>query len=64
MTFGKACKFYEDSRCILRGNFCDLDCNQLVSDEDFRFYDKMDVLTQWRVEEAEKEIENSRWKLR
>jgi len=62
MTFGKSCKFYQDSKCILEGGYCDLDCNRLISDEDFRFYDKIDSLTQWRMEEVEKEIESSKWK--
>jgi hypothetical protein len=56
MDFEKICKFYQDSKCILEGGYCDLDCNRLMSDEDFRFYDKMDALTQWRIEEVEKEI--------
>jgi hypothetical protein len=57
MSFEKSCKFYQDSKCILEGGYCDLDCNRLMSDEDFRFYDKMDALTQWQIEGVEKEIE-------
>jgi hypothetical protein len=64
MTFGKSCKFYENSRCILEGNFCDLNCDRLFTDEDFKFYDKNDTLTQWRIEEVEREIESQRGKLR
>ena len=56
MDFEKVCKFYQDSKCILEGGYCDLNCNRLMSDEDFRFYDRMDALTQWRIEEVEKEI--------
>jgi hypothetical protein len=56
MDFEKICKFYHDSKCILEGGYCDLDCNRLMSDEDFRFYDKIDPLTQWQIEEIEKEI--------
>jgi len=56
MSLEKSCKFYQDSKCILEGDYCDLDCNRLMSDEDFRFYDKMDALTQWQTEELEKEI--------
>ncbi len=56
MDLEKTCKFYQDSKCILEGGYCDLDCNRLMSDEDFRSYDKMDALTQWRIEEVEKEI--------
>jgi hypothetical protein len=64
MTFGKSCKFYENSRCILEGNFCDLNCDRLFTDEGFKFYDKNDTLTQWRIEEVEREIESQRGKLR
>ena len=54
MSLEKSCKFFQDSKCILGGRYCDLDCNRLMSDEDFRFYDKMDALTQWNIEEIEK----------
>ncbi len=64
MSFERSCKFYENSRCILGGNFCDLNCEQLFNDDDFKFYDKIDSLTQWRMEEAEREIESSGWKLK
>lgn len=56
MSLEKSCKFYQDSKCILEGGYCDLDCNRLMSDEDFRFYDKTDALTQWRIEEVKREI--------
>ena len=56
MSFEKSCKFYQDSKCILEGGYCDLNCNRQMSDEDFRFYDKMDALTQWQIEEVENEI--------
>ena len=56
MSLEKSCKFYQDSKCILEGGYCDLDCNRLMSDEDFRLYGKMDALTQWKIEEVEREI--------
>lgn len=64
MSLEKSCKFYQDSKCILEGGYCDLDCNRLMSDEDFRFYEKIDALTQWKIEEVEREIGGlgSRWK--
>lgn len=58
MSLDQSCKFYQDSKCILEGGFCDLNCNHLMSDEDFRFYDKIDALMQWQIEEVEKEIAN------
>ena len=59
MSLEKSCKFYQDSKCILEGGYCDLDCNRLMSDEDFRFYDKIDALTHWQTEELEKQIGGS-----
>ncbi len=44
MSLEKSCKFFQDSKCILEGGYCDLDCSRLMSDEDFRFYDKIDAL--------------------
>ena len=64
MNFGKSCKFYENSRCILKGNYCDLSCDRFQSDEDLNFYDKTDALTRWRMEAGGKAIESSGWKLR
>ncbi len=64
MSLEKSCKFYQDSKCILEGGYCDLDCNHLMSDEDFRFYDKMDALTQWQIEEMENEIRGSGLRLK
>jgi len=64
MNFGKSCKFYENSRCILQGNYCDLSCDRFQSDEDPQFYDKIDALTRWRMETGQKAIESSGWKLR
>ena len=56
MSLDKSCKFYQDSKCILESGYCGLDCNRLMSDEDFRIYDKVDALTQWRIEEVQRAI--------
>ena len=54
MTLEKSCKYYRNSRCILGGGYCDLNCNQLLSDEEFRLYDKADIFTpRWMEEEKE-----------
>ncbi len=56
MTLEKSCKYYLDSRCILGGGYCDLNCNQLLSDEELRLFDKTDIFTrQWMEEERETE---------
>jgi len=64
MSLEKSCKFYQDSRCILEGGHCDLNCDRLMSDEDFRLYDKMDVLAQWKIEEVQREIGGSGLRLK
>ena len=51
MTLGKSCKYYLDSRCILGGGYCDLNCGHLHSDEEFKFYDMADVFARRRMEE-------------
>jgi hypothetical protein len=35
-----------------------------MSDEDFRLYDKTDALTQWKIEEVEREIGGSALRLK
>ncbi len=62
MTLEKSCKYYLDSRCILGGGYCDLNCNQLLSDEEFRLFDKTDIFARQWMEE-EREAEDSRKKL-
>ncbi len=64
MNFGRSCKFYENSRCILHGKYCDLICDRFRGEEDFRFYDRIDALTRWRMETGEKVVERSGWKAR
>ncbi len=64
MTLRTPCKFYEDSKCILKGRYCDLNCNRLFNDEDFDSYDKTDSLNKWRMKEGEKEMKNSGWRWR
>ena len=63
MTFGKACKFYEDSKCLLQGKYCDLNCNHFFSDEDALFYDRVDTFSQWQREEVERKIRFPRSRL-
>ena len=64
MTIRRSCKFYENSRCMLGGKYCDLNCDQLFKDEDFQSYDDINTLTQWRLEEVERDMGSSGWKLR
>jgi hypothetical protein len=55
MTFGKSCKFYEDSKCILSGGCCDLDCSLANSERDNPFYDEYDEFTKWKMKKSQEE---------
>lgn len=59
MTLEKSCKYYLNSRCILGGGYCDLNCNQLLNDEEFRRYDEADMFAPQRMEDKEKEAGDS-----
>ncbi len=63
MTYGKPCKFYENSRCTIKGKYCDLNCDQFFNDEDSKFYDRVDPFAQWRIEEPGGGIKNPGLKL-
>lgn len=64
MMFERSCKFYENSRCILEGRYCDLDCNRLFSEGDLQFSKHTDTLARWQMEEVEREIAIRRRKLK
>jgi len=63
MSFEKSCKFYQDSKCILKGGCCDLNCELTNSDRSDEFYDVVDAFTKWRIEKAQQEDVKSGWKL-
>ena len=63
MTFGKSCTFYQDSKCILKGGCCDLNCNPTTYEKDIPYGDEVDTMTKWRLEEAANEVGNPGWKL-
>ena len=55
MTFVESCIYYQDSRCVLKGGCCDLNCGMVETDKCNPFYDEIDLLTKWRMENAQKE---------
>jgi len=63
MSFEKSCKFYQDSKCILKGGCCDLNCELTNSDRSDQFYDEIDAFTKWQIEKAQQEDVKSGWKL-
>ena len=62
MSFEKSCKFYQDSKCMLKGGCCDLNCELTNSDRGDQFYDEIDTFRKWRIEKAQKK-KNSESKL-
>ncbi len=58
------CKFYKNSICTLKEGSCDLNCNQTIGDKDIQYYDEIDILTRWRIEEVQKEVESQGWKFK
>jgi hypothetical protein len=45
MTFVESCIYYQDSKCILKGGCCDLDCGLTHSEKSNPFYDEIDTFT-------------------
>ncbi len=56
MISQKVCKYYSNSKCLLEGGYCDLDCDRKTSNEDSELHD---TFSQWRLEE-EMAIQSSR----
>ena len=55
MALIESCIFYEDSKCILKGGCCDLDCNLPKNDISTQFYDEIDSFTEWQIEKKQEE---------
>ncbi len=64
MTFIESCIYYQDSKCILKGGCCDLDCSLTDSEKGSPFYDEIDTFTKWQLERTKQEEGNSGLKLR
>lgn len=54
MSMIESCIFYEDSKCLLKGGCCDLDCNLPKNGSNPHFYDEIDSLTEWQNEKKKK----------
>lgn len=55
MSFDKCCQFYQDSKCILKGGCCDLDCGLTFPETDYSFYDDLDEFTKWKLDQLEEQ---------
>jgi hypothetical protein len=63
MSFEKSCKFYQDSKCILNGGCCDLNCGLTDPERSNPFYDEIDTFTKWQKEKEQQEEGKSGLKL-
>jgi len=59
MALVESCIFYEDSRCMLKGSCCDLDCSLSKNGNGAQSYDEIDTFTEWEIERAKREEVNS-----
>lgn len=50
----ESCIFYEDSKCMLKGGCCDLDCNLPKNGQPSHFYDEIDSFNEWQSEKKKK----------
>jgi len=55
MTFVESCIYYQDSKCVLKGGCCDLNCDMADTDKGNQFYDEIDPFTKWQIENAQQE---------
>jgi hypothetical protein len=62
MGLVESCIFYKDSRCMLKGGCCDLDCSLSKNGNGSQSYDEIDPFTKWQIEKAKREEINSQFK--
>jgi hypothetical protein len=63
MALVESCNFYEDSRCMLKGGCCDLDCSLSKNGNGTQSYDEIDTFTKWQLEKMQEEKRNLDLKL-
>lgn len=63
MTFVESCIYYQDSKCMLKGGCCDLNCGMTESEKGNQSYDEIDAFTKWQIEKEQQEEGNARRKL-
>jgi hypothetical protein len=52
MAPAESCIFDQDSRCLLKGGCCDLDCNPAQDENGAQCHGEIDALIEWRGEKA------------
>ena len=50
MTPAESCIFDQDSKCLLKGGCCDLNCNPAQDEDGAQCHDEIDTLIDWRAE--------------
>lgn len=63
MALIETCIYYQDSKCLLKGGCCDLNCDRVETDKENLFYDEIDPFKKWQDEKSQKE-KNSESNLR
>jgi len=63
MTFVVSCAFYQDSKCMLKGGCCDLNCSINKEGRNIPFNDDIDPFAQWSMERIEHIEESTGQKL-
>jgi len=60
MTFVESCIYYQDSKCVLKGGCCDLNCDMADADKGNQFCDEIDSFTKWQIENTQQEKNQNR----
>jgi hypothetical protein len=50
MASPESCIFYEDSKCLFKGDACDLKCHPAQNGNDGQSNEEIDKLIEWRIE--------------
>ena len=54
MTSPESCIFFQDLKCLLKGDSCDLKCSPVQNANDTQACDEIDKLIEWRIENKPK----------
>ena len=49
MTSPESCIFYQDSKCLFKGDSCDLMCDPVQNENDGQSNEEVDKLIEWRI---------------
>jgi hypothetical protein len=49
VTSPESCIFYQDAKCLLNGDSCDLKCNPVQNGNEGQSNEEIDKLIEWRI---------------